>query len=53
MKKSELVEKTEQLKQETHDALTLLYTSLPAGQRRTVVKNNEVKALLDRYGVKD
>ena len=51
MKKSKLTENVTAAKTETHDALTLLYTSLPPGQQRTVVKNEEVKALLDRYGV--
>lgn len=51
MKKSELTENVATVKTETHDALTLLYTSLPPGQQRTVVKNESVKALLDRYGV--
>lgn len=51
MKKSKLTENVTAVKSETHDALTLLYTALPPGQQRTVIKDGEVKALLDRYGV--
>lgn len=51
MKKSKLAERLNTRMTETHDALTLLYTSLPPGQQRTVVKNDEVRVLFDRYGV--
>ena len=51
MKKQELKDKTLEVYRTTRDALTILYTALPPGQRRTVAKNPEVKALLERYGV--
>lgn len=51
MKKSELTEHLTENMSETHDALALLYTSLPPGQQRTVLKKEAVRALLDRYGV--
>lgn len=51
MKKKTLDDNVATVKTETHDALTLLYTALPPGQQRTVVKNEEIRALLDRYGV--
>lgn len=51
MKKSELEARLTATMSETHDALALLYTSLPPGQQKTVIKKEAVKALLDRYGV--
>ena len=36
---------------ETTAALQTLYDSLNQGQQKKVVKNADVKALLDRYGV--
>ena len=36
---------------ETTSALQTLYDSLNQGQQKKVVKNADVKALLDRYGV--
>ena len=36
---------------ETTAALQTLYDALNQGQRKQVVKNQEVKALFDRYGV--
>ena len=36
---------------ETTVALQTLYDSLNQGQQKKVVKNADVKALLDRYGV--
>ena len=51
MKRSELEQRVTANITETHDALALLYAALPPGQQRTVVKNEAVKALLERYGV--
>lgn len=51
MKRDELVSKTEEVKQETRDALTLLYEALPPGQQRTVAKSEKLRELLERYGV--
>lgn len=36
---------------ETAAALQTMYDALNQGQRKQVVKNQEVKALFDRYGV--
>lgn len=36
---------------ETVAALQTLYDTLNQGQKKQVVKNQEVKALFDRYGV--
>lgn len=36
---------------ETHDALQLVVDELNQGQRQKIVKNEEVKALLDWYEV--
>lgn len=49
--KAKLKENVNKTKGETKDALQMLYNSLNQGQRKKVVKNAEVKALFDRYGV--
>lgn len=49
--KEKLQENVNKTKGETKDALQTLYDSLNQGQRKKVVKNPEVKALFDRYGV--
>ncbi len=49
--KKKLQENVNKTKSETKDALQTLYDSLNQGQRKKVVKNPEVKALFDRYGV--
>ena len=49
--KKKLQENVNKAKSETKDALQTLYDSLNQGQRKKVVKNAEVKALFDRYGV--
>lgn len=51
MTKRELTDGVERLKSETHDALQLVVDELNKGQRQKIVKNAEVKRLLDRYGV--
>ena len=51
MKKKELKEKTAAVKDETRIALQLLYDNINKGQRKQIVKREEVKTLLDRYGV--
>ena len=45
------LEMAQALKTETHDALQLIVDGLNHGQRQKLVKNDEVKALLDRYEV--
>lgn len=49
--REKLQENVNKTKGETKDALQTLYDSLNQGQRKKVVKNPEVKALFDRYGV--
>lgn len=49
--KEKLQRNVDTTKSETKDALQTLYDSLNQGQQKKVVKNPEVKALFDRYGV--
>lgn len=51
MYKKELFEKVAAIKTETKDALQTMYDALNQGQQKKIVKNEEVKALFDRYGV--
>ena len=51
MKKIVLKEKTEAVVNETKTALQTMYDALNQGQQKQIVKNAEVKALFDRYGV--
>ena len=51
MKKSELNRRMTDYKQITHDALKLIWDNTNKGQRNKLLKNEEIKALLDRYGV--
>lgn len=51
MLKTELFEKTAAVKTETKDALQLLFDELNKGQQKKLLKNPDVKALFDRYGV--
>lgn len=51
MKKTELKQKTEAVVVETRTALQTMYDALNPGQQKQIVKNAEVKALFDRYGV--
>ena len=44
-------EKAEVVKNETKDALQTVYDALNNGQQKKILKNEEVKALFDRYGV--
>ena len=44
-------EKAEALRAETHEALQAVIDELNRGQRQKLIKNEKVKALLDRYGV--
>lgn len=45
-------EKANTVSNETASALQTMYDALNQGQQKKMVKNAEVKALLDRYGVK-
>lgn len=51
MKKIVLKEKTEAVKNETKTALQTMYDALNQGQQKKIVKDEQVKALFDRYGV--
>lgn len=51
MKRNELFEKVAALKEETKNALQLVFDELNHGQQQKILKNEEVKALFDRYGV--
>ena len=51
MTKEELENKTNDVINETRDALQTMYDALNRGQQKQIVKNEEVKALFDRYGV--
>lgn len=44
-------EKAEAVKNETKDALQTVFDALNQGQQKKILKNEEVKALFDRYGV--
>lgn len=51
MFKQELFEKVAAVKVETKNALQLVFDELNNGQQKKILKNEEVKALFDRYGV--
>ena len=51
MKKATLDAKVEAVKTDTKTALQTMYDALNQGQQKQIVKNEAVKALLDRYGV--
>ena len=49
--KERLQENVGKVKDDTKTALQTIYDALNPGQQKKVVKNPEVKALFDRYGV--
>lgn len=51
MLKQELIDKVAAVKTETKTALQTMYDALNQGQQKKIVKEPEVKALFDRYGV--
>ena len=51
MTKAELKERTEGAYRQTHDALQTVYDNLNKGQRQKLLKIEDVKAVLERYGV--
>lgn len=51
MKKNVLREKTNNVVNETREALQTMYDALNHGQQKQIIKNEEVKTLFDRYGV--
>lgn len=52
MTKEELEQKINNLMNSTKEALQLIYDTLNHGQQIQLIKNEEVKKLFDRYGVK-
>ena len=52
MKKSELESAVLAVKTETRNALQTMYDALNQGQQKKIVKDEAVKVLFDRYGVK-
>lgn len=52
MKKATLEREVEAVKTETKIALQTMYDALNSGQQKKIVKDEKVKALFDRYGVK-
>lgn len=51
MNKKELFNKADTVVSETKEALQTLFDELNNGQQKKVLKNEEIKALFDRYGV--
>lgn len=51
MKKTDLDREVAVVKADTKSALQTMYDALNPGQQKKIVKNDEVKALFDRYGV--
>lgn len=51
MKTSELNASVAAYKEVTRDALQLLFGNVNKGQRKQLVKREEIKALFDRFGV--
>lgn len=51
MMKSELTAAVLAVKDETRNALQTMYDELNHGQQKKILKNEDVKALFDRYGV--
>ena len=51
MKKATLDKNVATVKADTKAALQTMYDALNQGQQKQIVKNPEVKALFDRYGV--
>lgn len=52
MTKAELTQATDVCISTTRDALQTLWDNINKGQRKQIYKREEIKALLDRYGVK-
>ena len=51
MKRQDLFDRVTAFKSETKVALQTMYDALNKGQQKKIVKNENVKALFDRYGV--
>lgn len=51
MRRSELNSACDKHKTETHDAIQTIWDATNKGQRNKLLKNEKVKAILDRYEV--
>lgn len=51
MKKQELKDKVIAVKSETQTALQTVFNELNQGQQKKILRNENIKALFDRYGV--
>lgn len=51
MKKDVLIKKTDAVINDIKDALQLVFNELNHGQQKKILKNKNIKALFDRYGV--
>ena len=52
MTKKELTIAVDNAEEETKNALKIVYDAMNRGQQKKIVKNEAVKALFNRYGVK-
>lgn len=52
MKKADLTAAVRTVKTETKEALQTMYDALNQGQQQKILKDEAVKALFERYGVK-
>ena len=52
MTRDELMAAVEAAKTDTKNALQAVYDALNQGQQKQIIKNETVKTLFDRYGVK-
>lgn len=51
MKKSKLNDAVKTYKDKTRGALQLLFDNINSGQKKQLVKREEIKELFDKYGV--
>jgi hypothetical protein len=51
MKREKLQQEVATVKADTKAALQTVYDALNSGQQKKIVKDEQVKALFDRYGV--
>ncbi len=51
MRKTELIQRTDNAVNETREALQVLWDNIIKGQQKQLVKVGKIKAILDRYGV--
>ena len=51
MKKEELIIKTDAAIEEVRYVILTIYNSLNQGQQNKILKDDDVKAIFDRYGI--